>query len=60
MCLIKKAEIGSWFFREPGIGFAKTYGNFQKGNRMEQVPGVKQAEGGYVAKAYEAGTVGIT
>lgn len=35
-----KDGIGSRFFRKPGIGYAKTHGNFRK----EEVPGAKRAE----------------
>lgn len=55
-----KNGIGSRFFREPGIGYAKTCGNSGAGNRGGEVPGAKQTEYGRVAKAYMEEAVGIT
>ena len=37
-----KNGIGSRFSREPGIGYAKTYGNSKAGNRRGEVPGAKR------------------
>lgn len=54
-----KDGIGSRFLREPGIGYARTYGNFQAGlPRVEEVPGAKQAGAAIGRKLIGAGTVG--
>ena len=44
----KKNGIGSRFFWEPGIGYARTYGNSGAGNREGEVPGAKREGHGSV------------